>query len=59
MTCSACSSAIEVALAAMPAVRAATVALLQNRGEVVFDHSAIEVRGQQENGRNDDGMTLQ
>lgn len=44
MTCSACSSAIEFALNALPAVTSATVALLQNRGEVVFD-SALASEG--------------
>ena len=44
MTCSACSSAVESALSALPAVTSASVALLQNQGEVVFDGAAMQVR---------------
>ena len=43
MTCSACSSAVESALNGLPAVKSATVALLQNRGEVVYRHNVAQV----------------
>eukprot|EP00850_Spirogloea_muscicola_P017926 SM000159S01757 [mRNA] locus=s159:74244:78897:- [translate_table: standard] len=43
MTCAACSSAVERALAALPGVASASVALLQNRAEVVYDPAHIKV----------------
>eukprot|EP00850_Spirogloea_muscicola_P011399 SM000070S21365 [mRNA] locus=s70:530729:535395:- [translate_table: standard] len=43
MTCAACSSSVERALAALPGVASASVALLQNRAEVVYDPAQIKV----------------
>eukprot|EP00850_Spirogloea_muscicola_P000144 SM000001S04546 [mRNA] locus=s1:856403:861068:- [translate_table: standard] len=43
MTCAACSSSVERALAALPGVASASVALLQNRAEVVYDPAKIKV----------------
>lgn len=37
MTCAACSSSVESALSAVPGVSRASVALLQNKADVVFD----------------------
>eukprot|EP00850_Spirogloea_muscicola_P027003 SM013728S00145 [mRNA] locus=s13728:28:343:+ [translate_table: standard] len=42
MTCAACSSSVERALAALPGVASASVALLQNRAEVVYDPAKIK-----------------
>lgn len=43
MTCSACSTSVESALVALPAVRSAAVALLQNRADVSFDPRLAQV----------------
>lgn len=44
MTCSACTSAVEGAISALPGVVRATVSLLQNKAHVVFDPSRVKVR---------------
>ncbi|KAL2635010.1 hypothetical protein R1flu_006489 [Riccia fluitans] len=42
MTCSACSTSVEKALMRLSGVHSATVALLQNKAEVVFDSSLLK-----------------
>ncbi|KAK9152500.1 hypothetical protein Syun_010809 [Stephania yunnanensis] len=42
MTCAACSGSVEAALVAIPGVVSASVALLQNRADVVFDPSLVK-----------------
>ncbi|MQL94187.1 hypothetical protein Taro_026841 [Colocasia esculenta] len=42
MTCSACSTSVEVALTALPGVAGASVSLLQNTARVVFDPSLVQ-----------------
>lgn len=43
MTCSACTSAVEGAISALPGVTRASVSLLQNKAHVVFDPSLLKV----------------
>ncbi|WOL16489.1 copper-transporting ATPase RAN1 [Canna indica] len=42
MTCSACTSAVEGAISALPGVARASVSLLQNKAHVVFDPSLVK-----------------
>ncbi|KAK9156228.1 hypothetical protein Sjap_003708 [Stephania japonica] len=42
MTCAACSGSVEAALVAIPGVVTASVALLQNRADVVFDPNLVK-----------------
>ncbi|RRT56685.1 hypothetical protein B296_00017766 [Ensete ventricosum] len=44
MTCSACTSAVEGAISALPGVARASVSLLQNKAHVVFDPNLVKVR---------------
>lgn len=44
MTCAACSNSVESALKAVHGVISASVALLQNRADVVFNPALINVR---------------
>ena len=43
MTCAACSSSVENALMRLPGVLSASVALLQNKAEVLFDAQLVKV----------------
>lgn len=43
MTCAACSNSVEGALRSVDGVLQASVALLQNRADVVFDPSLVKV----------------
>lgn len=43
MTCAACSNSVEAALRGVNGVLMASVALLQNRADVVFDPSLVKV----------------
>ena len=43
MTCAACSNSVEAALRGVNGVLTASVALLQNRADVVFDSSLVKV----------------
>lgn len=43
MTCAACSSSVENALRRLPGVLSASVALLQNKAEVLFDAQLVKV----------------
>lgn len=43
MTCSACTSAVEGAISALPGVVRASVSLLQNKAHVVFDPARVKV----------------
>jgi Cu+-exporting ATPase len=43
MTCAACSNSVEAALKSVNGVLRASVALLQNRADVVFDSSLVKV----------------
>lgn len=43
MTCAACSNSVEAALIDVPGVLRASVALLQNRADVVFDPRLLKV----------------
>lgn len=43
MTCSACSTSVEKALMRLTGVRSASVALLQNKAEVIYDSSLLKV----------------
>lgn len=44
MTCAACSNSVEAALLGVNGVVRASVALLQNRADVVFDPSLVKVK---------------
>lgn len=44
MTCAACSNSVEAALLEVNGVVRASVALLQNRADVVFDPSLVKVK---------------
>lgn len=44
MTCAACSNSVEGALMSINGVVKATVALLQNKADVIFDPSLVKVR---------------
>ncbi|KAE8022825.1 hypothetical protein FH972_008594 [Carpinus fangiana] len=43
MTCAACSNSVEAALKSVNGVLRASVALLQNKADVVFDQSLVKV----------------
>lgn len=43
MTCAACSNSVEAALKAVDGVLSASVALLQNKADVVFNSSLVKV----------------
>ena len=43
MTCAACSNSVEAALKAIDGVLSASVALLQNKADVVFNSSVVKV----------------
>lgn len=43
MTCAACSNSVEAALRHLPGVLTASVALLQNRADVLFDPHLLKV----------------
>lgn len=43
MTCAACSNSVEAALKALDGVLTASVALLQNKADVVFNSSLVKV----------------
>ncbi|ERN15033.1 hypothetical protein AMTRI_Chr02g214090 [Amborella trichopoda] len=43
MTCAACSNSVESAISNLPGVSRASVALLQNKADVIFDPSRIKV----------------
>ena len=44
MTCAACSNSVEAALSGLDGVAKASVALLQNKADVVFDPSLVKVK---------------
>ena len=44
MTCAACSNSVEAALSGLDGVVKASVALLQNKADVVFDPSLVKVK---------------